>query len=209
MRIKDFKGFMNHISESQIWMQKNNGFYKLNEIGDRIVNPEITKRMTVPSFTGGTAHLYSFKIGNDTYMAIISIQKAENGGHYILLGFDRPDKYGNIPMEMTHSNMPINILSNVMGAFGQWLIEYPGNETIVSIVFSGKAEGQGDTRRSKIYDTYIKRSIENFGLSIESQEDITDEWPYYVPTGTTTTEYKITPLTIPEIREKSVFKKST
>jgi hypothetical protein len=177
--------------------------FKLNEIGDRIITPKIVKRFSWSIADLRKVFFYNVEIENDVYQVVIQIYNPTEKSA-IKMDFGKLDIVNDqLSMDMTNSHLMLEVMSNLVGVFKQWVEEYPGNETIFSIIIGGKSEVKGDSRRSRIYDEYIKRNVERFGVKIKEAVDITKEWVEAYPEDALSkvTKYRIEPISLDKIRK--------
>jgi hypothetical protein len=189
---------------------KFNEWKKLNEIGDRISVPDIVKKQTLPfSLDGkdsGKTFMYDIKVKNEFYRIVIQLMTHENKtalridfGNLV----DHPITGKEMSMKMTNSNIMLEVMSNLIGVIEEWLNDYEGDETIYTIVVIAKAESESDTRRSNIYDLYIRKNIEKLGSSVKEVVDISKEWSKKFPeeAQSKVTKFRIDPISLDKIRK--------
>ena len=169
---------------------------KINEIGDRITTPVISKinRLSENFF------LYDIVIDSVTY--IVCIQLFTND-HKTAIKIDFGKSVnGNLSNEMTNFNIVLKIMSNLAGVFREWLKDYTGNEKIVSIIVAGKSEFLSDERRSNIYDFFVKKNLEKLGTHVIEVVDITEAWfeESHEEVSGKILKYRIDPITLDEMR---------
>jgi hypothetical protein len=189
---------------------KFNEWKKLNEIGDRISAPYIVKKQTLPfSLDGkdsGKTFMYDIKVKNEFYRIVIQLMTHENKtalridfGNLV----DHPITGKEMSMKMTNSNIMLEVMSNLVGVIEEWLNDYEGDETIYTIVVIAKTESESDTRRSNIYDLYIRKNIEKLGSSVKEVVDISKEWSKKFPeeAQSKATKFRIDPISLDKIRK--------
>lgn len=183
--------------------------FRLNEIGDRVITPNIIKKSShLYPLEGrnGKSFLYDLEIGDETYRIFIQIISNNKGDSALKIDFTRivAAHIGEIyDYEIINKNLMLKVMSNLLGVLREWLFEYQGNEKIVSIIMVAKVENDDDIRRSNIYDAIMKKNLDRFGVKIKEVVDITSIWKKKFPKhwDDKILKYRIQPTTLDQMRK--------
>lgn len=186
---------MKHINLFDIFSKEK----RLNEIADRIIDPIIVNKSSSGS---GWVRVFYYDIVIRGNVYKISIQLIGKEKYAIQIDFGISLGEFEMSNELTNSNIMLEVMSNLVGVFKQWLKDYKGNDVIQSFIITGKSEFSGDHRRSSIYDAYIKKILGKLGVNVIETLDITDDWNmlFSINTLGRTMKYVIEPITLDKMR---------
>lgn len=142
----------------------------LNEIGTNIIRPKI---LNVEFSGSALSAIYVISINKDVYYVFfktnVRFDKNKNYVCSIQIDFGIMDEKD--PMRITNYNIPFKVIGNIAGVLKEYLKdlliflhEQNSNKKVYldSLVVTAKSEFEDDTRRDKMYDTFIKNYLKNF-----------------------------------------------
>jgi hypothetical protein len=153
---------------------------RLNEIGDRVIQPKVRSH-------GGNmrSYEYTIDIGQDEYLVVISNDMVDEDFDYsdyeMKIDFAIDDGHNMFVPELSGRNMPFEVLGHIAGVIERYLLKdlphmltgvagkYLSDRTIrfTQIFIGAKEEYEGDSRRLNMYQKYAVNLLAQLGMKVQ------------------------------------------